>query len=155
KRVSRLLYEPDQIRFSSFTANYLGKLERGLIRWPQTRYRDALREVLGKATDAELGFYEAKADGPDTVADVDRREGLRLAGVTGVALFARPMLELLAPSAPAPLPRHVSRADVDSVIAVSRIFDGWDHAYGGGLAREAVDTQLRWSAQLLTVDCPE
>lgn len=28
-------------------ANYLGKLERGVIRWPGQLYRQALREILG------------------------------------------------------------------------------------------------------------
>lgn len=38
-------------------ATYIGKLERGVHRWPNERYREALREVLGVAADAELGFF--------------------------------------------------------------------------------------------------
>jgi transcriptional regulator with XRE-family HTH domain len=37
--------------------HYISRLERGRSRWPTTDYRDALRAVLGTATDAELGFY--------------------------------------------------------------------------------------------------
>lgn len=37
-------------------ANYVGKLERGVIRWPQTDYRAALRAILGVTADSELGF---------------------------------------------------------------------------------------------------
>ncbi|MFG3342404.1 orotidine 5'-phosphate decarboxylase / HUMPS family protein [Glycomyces sp. NPDC048151] len=37
-------------------ANYIGKLERGNIRWPQKDYRDALRAILGVDTNEELGF---------------------------------------------------------------------------------------------------
>ena len=54
--VSETLYAPDQVRRSPFNTNYVGKLERGEIRWPDARYRAALREVLGVATDADLGF---------------------------------------------------------------------------------------------------
>ncbi len=35
---------------------YIGKLERGEIRWPGRRYREALRAILGANTDRELGF---------------------------------------------------------------------------------------------------
>ncbi|MGH8921079.1 MAG: XRE family transcriptional regulator, partial [Actinomycetes bacterium] len=33
-------------------AGYLGKLERGIIRWPSKLYREALRATLGMSTDA-------------------------------------------------------------------------------------------------------
>lgn len=36
--------------------HYIGKLERGIIRWPQDDYRVALRAILRVSTDAELGF---------------------------------------------------------------------------------------------------
>ncbi len=41
-------------------ANYVGKLERGVIRWPQKLYRDAFRAVLGVSTDRELGFFNPR-----------------------------------------------------------------------------------------------
>jgi hypothetical protein len=37
-------------------ANYIGKLERGEIRWPTAAVRSAFRATLGVSTDAELGF---------------------------------------------------------------------------------------------------
>ncbi len=43
-------------RVNQLSANYIGKLERGVFRWPNTDYRAGLRAVLGAATDAELGF---------------------------------------------------------------------------------------------------
>jgi hypothetical protein len=36
---------------------YIGKLERGIVRWPQANYRTALRTILNADTDAALGFY--------------------------------------------------------------------------------------------------
>lgn len=38
-------------------ANHIGKLERGVYHWPSADYRQALRTVLGAASDADLGFY--------------------------------------------------------------------------------------------------
>jgi hypothetical protein len=38
-------------------AHYIGKLERGVTRWPQAAYRAAFRTVLGASSDAELGFF--------------------------------------------------------------------------------------------------
>ncbi len=35
------------------------------------------------------------------------------------------------------------------------MFGTWDHTYGGGLVREAVAAQLRYSAQLLTARCAD
>jgi hypothetical protein len=35
------------------------------------------------------------------------------------------------------------------------VFESWDFTYGGGLVREAVGTQLRWSAGMLESTCPE
>jgi hypothetical protein len=37
-------------------AHYVGRLERGIRRYPTADYREAFRAVLGAATDAELGF---------------------------------------------------------------------------------------------------
>jgi tetratricopeptide (TPR) repeat protein len=38
-------------------ANYVGKLERGQIRWPHAEYRDGFGSVLGAASPAKLGFF--------------------------------------------------------------------------------------------------
>ncbi|WP_141714100.1 hypothetical protein [Micromonospora inyonensis] len=60
-------------------ARYIGRLERGEHRWPFEPYRTALREVLGKATNADLGFLiiqghardpEESPDEPGPVAEV-------------------------------------------------------------------------------------
>ena len=43
------------------TANYIGKLENGIIRWPGKFYREALRAILGAPTDTALGFVNARS----------------------------------------------------------------------------------------------
>jgi hypothetical protein len=41
---------------AAMDAAYIGKLERGEYRWPNHRYREALRAVLHAASDPDLGF---------------------------------------------------------------------------------------------------
>jgi hypothetical protein len=56
---------------------YIGKLERGVIRWPNKLYRQALRAVLMVQTDAQLGFYmqrRRRYSTGATVDDVDRQQ---------------------------------------------------------------------------------
>lgn len=43
-------------RVTAMDAHYVGRLERGQRLWPSIAYRDALRTVLGAATDSALGF---------------------------------------------------------------------------------------------------
>lgn len=49
-------------RGSGLDANYIGKLERGVVRWPHPAYREGLREVLQVACDDELGFANTFLD---------------------------------------------------------------------------------------------
>ncbi|TFE24612.1 hypothetical protein E0F15_21215 [Frankia sp. B2] len=49
---------------SPLDAQYIGRLERGTIRWPQASYRAALRAILHADTDAELGFFPHGATVP-------------------------------------------------------------------------------------------
>lgn len=41
-------------------ANYVSKLERGVITWPNRAYRDAFRTFFRATSDAELGFYPSR-----------------------------------------------------------------------------------------------
>ena len=40
--------------------NYVSKLERGVITWPNRSYRQAFRILFNVFTDAELGFYPSR-----------------------------------------------------------------------------------------------
>jgi hypothetical protein len=54
----------------NLNSGYIGKLERGIYRWPFAHYREALRAILGRSTDAELGFFKIhsrKVDGDSYV----------------------------------------------------------------------------------------
>lgn len=131
-------------------ANYVGKLERGVIRWPQKMYRDAFRAVLGAASDRDLGFFNPRR-GPSTVTDVNRQDFMRasLLGVGG--LLTPAAFDLLRPIEPSPVPARIGRDEIAHVRAAATLFSRWDHTYGGGFVRDAVTAQLRWSARLLQV----
>ena len=47
-------------REPAIDGNYVSKLERGIITWPNQAYREAFRELFCAATDAELGFYASR-----------------------------------------------------------------------------------------------
>jgi hypothetical protein len=88
---------------------------------------------------------------------VDRNQFFRLGLGAGAAATAGPaaLLELLAPTQPAPIPAVVGMTHVAEVRAVAEEFRGWDARYGGGLMREAAGAQLRHCAQLVKARCSE
>jgi hypothetical protein len=142
-------------RRTELDANYIGKLERGLIRSPQADYRSALRAITGMRTDPELGFRVRRHSSP-AVENVDRKEFIRaIVGGGAAAVSSAPLLELLTPDQATPVPNIVTQADIDGVRTAARVFGSWDNDYGGGLAREAVIAQLRHSAEMLDSRCPE
>lgn len=142
-------------------ADYVGRLERGIHRWPNKSYRQALRAVLHVASDADLGFFSARShaatversprcvDGGD---DVERNAFLRvLAGsVTGLAL-SDPLGDVVARATSGH--RRIGRAEVDQVRHSARMFASQDHMFGGGLSSHAAVTQLSTSAELLDGRC--
>jgi hypothetical protein len=52
------------------------------------------------------------------------------------------------------LPDRVGRREIEQVGNAAVVFEGWDFAFGGGVVREAVMAQLRWSVALLDRPCP-
>jgi predicted XRE-type DNA-binding protein len=83
---------------------------------------------------------------------VDRREFLT---ASAGALAAAPMLNLLTALDQAALPTEVRPIDIAQVRSAARLFTRWSHTYGGGVVRQAVIAQLRYSAELLEARCPE
>lgn len=64
----------------AINGNYVSKLERGVITWPNRAYRQAFRTLFGVANDAELGFYPSR-----TRRDAERWKAMtaRMKGVDG------------------------------------------------------------------------
>ncbi|WP_202970563.1 helix-turn-helix domain-containing protein [Saccharothrix sp. ALI-22-I] len=141
-------------RREGIDANYVGKVERGLIRWPNEDYRAAFRAVLGVSTDEALGFSNSRRR-TVKVADMNRKQFLRVAGVS-VGLAALGSLDaFLEPSQATVPPTRIGRTEVEQVHTAARVFKSWDAEHGGGLSRETVLAQLRWSARLLDSTYPE
>lgn len=136
--------------------NYVGKLERGVIRWPQAPYREALRSVLGVGSDRELGFVNTRRLAAASLRpreqepDVNRQEFLRAAFV-GVGTLASPsaMLDLLSPLRADDVPQRVGHSDIDQVRGAADLLVSWGHSHGGAGVREAANAQLRWFAKML------
>jgi hypothetical protein len=131
--------------------SYLGKLERGLIRWPNILCREALRSILGVPTDDALGFADPRSAVVKLV-DVDHTLDRRTAalGLGGLA-----MGQLLDSDGPAAVPVRVGATDIEHIRTATRVVESWGSTYGGGgLAREAAMGQLRWAADLLKATCP-
>lgn len=136
-------------------ANYIGKLERGLHRWPNDAYRAALRSILGAATDGELGFYRPArpARRAGTVADVKQEEFS--VSSFGIGISAVPLARsLLYEVESVPIPTAIGKDVIDEVKTFTRGFTDLDNRHGGELVLEAATAQLKYSLQLLDIPCP-
>jgi hypothetical protein len=146
------------------SANYIGQLERGSIHWPGKLYREALRAILSVSQDSALGFTNTRR-AVVKLADVNRKKFIKTATTLGVstlalALEGGPMAALLeklleGSSEPTPVPRRIGATEIEQIRTATQVFDSWSRTYGGGLAREAVKGQLRWSAACLDATCPD
>ncbi len=123
ERINHWIYDHDQT-ITEMDGNYLGKLERGIIRWPQRRYREALRAILRADTDRDLGFHRPIRTVNGGV-DVDRQQFLRAAAAVSVATV------LPAPGPPsragAPAAQHSDL--LTSLRAVVTAPALWQHAH--------------------------
>ncbi len=153
--VNAWVWEHRNKKVVALSANYIGKLERGDIRWPGKLYREAFRAILGVSTDAALGFVNRRR-AVVKLEDVKRKQVLRTSAALGVGALAAlgPVAALLEISEPTPIPRRIGATEIEQIRAAAQVFSGWDFTYGGGLARDAVMGELRWSAGLLDATCP-
>jgi hypothetical protein len=136
------------------SANYIGKLERGLIHWPGKLYRDALRAIFGVSTDAALGFINTRRP-VVKLKNVDRRQYIQSTLGMGVLAALGPVMALLEGGEPTPVPSRIGATEIEQTRTATRVFESWGYLYGGGLVRGAVKGQLRWSIGLLDATCPE
>lgn len=64
-------------RTYALDAHYVGRLERGLRRWPNADYRAGFRAVLGAGSDAELGFRQPRRGEDGENRAVEKPEAAR------------------------------------------------------------------------------
>jgi hypothetical protein len=114
---------------------YLGRLEQGEVRWPNARYRGALRDILGSPSDDALGFHCTNATRP--ARDLDRRAVIRAAAATIGGLGLNPR------DRTAPLAELGAAGHADSSVAghlgalVHNLRRSDDSAQAGALVPEA------------------
>jgi transcriptional regulator with XRE-family HTH domain len=138
------------------SANYIGQLECGKIRWPGKVSREALRAILGVSTDAALGFVNARsARAAVKLENVDRRQFFHAPLHLGALAALGSVAELLADTEPILIPTRVGATEIEQIRTATRVFESWSGTYGGGVVRETVMGQLRWSAGLLKATCPD
>ncbi len=144
-------------KMTEHSANWVGQLERGKIRWPGKVSREALRAILGASTDAALGFVnDRSARAAVKLEHVDRQQFLRTSRNLGVLAALGPLAALLEGTEPTPIPTRVGATDIEQIRSATRVVESWGGTYGGGgLARETARGQLRWSAGLLNATCPD
>jgi hypothetical protein len=148
ERINQWIFE-NRSAIVTLDANYIGKLEAGKIRWPQTLYREAFRAVLRTDSDRQLGFRRPRRRATG-LPDI----GPHATGPLGPT-SALPWFDLSVPLEPASVPARIDPHTIEQIRLATATFRSWDYAHGGGLAREAVFAQLRWCAQLLHTDCPD
>ncbi|MCM3884303.1 XRE family transcriptional regulator [Frankia sp. R82] len=140
-------------RETAIDANYVGKLERGLIRWPDALYRQAFHATLATKHDRELGFRRPRRTERNS-EDVNRNEFLlAMAGVG--AVVATGSFADLAMARETESPSVVGHSEIEKLRMAATLFGNVDHTYGGGFVREAVAGQLRYAVNLLNARCPE
>ncbi|MFE4515579.1 hypothetical protein ACFRMQ_15475 [Kitasatospora sp. NPDC056783] len=118
-------------RESSFDADYVSRMERGLITWPHEHYRQALCLVLRVETAAELGLVAKQIhhDHLDEVSDSNRRD------VLAVALAA-----ILPPARPV---SRLRRADVTAIAERTSALEHSDRVSGGRAVRDFALRELQ------------
>ncbi|WP_157172065.1 XRE family transcriptional regulator [Nocardia higoensis] len=127
--------------------------------WPDPKYREAFRHVLGVDSDHQLGFFDQRAAHAPLRAGVEadplhRPDSLRAAGGVTAAVTAQAALaDLVEITEPTPIPARVGKVEIAQILDTARVFDTWDNTYGGVLVREAVAAQLRYAVALLDARC--
>jgi hypothetical protein len=165
-------------RAAALDADYVSKLERGKITWPNRDYRTAFRDLFAVGADEELGFYckrtrrdaatlatsgaaapyascehgdDAEVAALEEVNPTDRR---RLLGMAAAAAFGAPLREpverIIAAADGARAPSRVGPGDVRDIAAMTAGFEEWDHRAGGGPTRRMALGGLHWAASLRT-----
>lgn len=130
-------------------ARAIARYERGVVRWPNERYREALRTVLN-ATDSELGFTPSRQR---------REDGRNPDGTLAVNLFS-PFDPGVAPAAYLGLRAsddnpvgRVGWTEVELIRTATREAASAENLHGGGLACRTAGTQLSRFVRLLDGHC--
>ncbi|MEV7342231.1 hypothetical protein [Streptomyces sp. NPDC093544] len=133
EQVNAVIWTRHSVR-AELDANYIGKLERGVITWPGDQYREAVRTILRTSTDTELGFRNT-------------RRAL-------VPPFPEPVGGPTHPESPLHGATVVDERHVQEILGAADMFHRCFQVHGGWSMRAAALAQMHWSAQLIRADVP-
>ncbi len=123
-------------RESAIDANAISRLERGVISWPDANVRDALRNVFGVATNAELGLFPKRTRRDrEEVSESKRRDFLAVS-------LASILPEVM------PSPSSLGMKDVDDIAERTFALEEWDRRSGGLATRHLAFGELRSVVEL-------
>lgn len=84
---------------------------------------------------------------------VERRAFLAVGSLATLAPLE--LTRLLSPVAPPPVPERITRNEIDQLLDIANVLQGWDNSHGsGGLVGELAGNCMRWAVSLLSADCP-
>lgn len=131
---------------------YVGRLERGVVTWPNADYRRAFRAHFGVASDGQLGFYCSRSMPDPRREDDEMRRRMVLTGLPVAGLAASWPLAALVEAAAADdpvIPRRVGAEEVEQVRTLAERAYDLHHQFGGGVVLAMLGAQLRWAVRLL------
>ncbi|MGQ0774710.1 MAG: hypothetical protein ACT4NY_09875 [Pseudonocardiales bacterium] len=131
---------------------YIGRLERGVITWPNADYRAAFRAHFGVASDGQLGFYCSRSRPDPHREDDEVRRRTVLTGLPVAGLAASWPLAALVEAAAAEdpvVPRRVGAEEVEQVRALAGEAYDLHQEFSGGVVLGMLGAQLRWAVALL------
>lgn len=131
---------------------YIGRLERGVVTWPNAEYRAALQHHFGVASPGELGLYCSRSQPHQREADNVKRRVFLGALPAPLIISSGTSLSTLVNMANAELtdmPRRVGREHLEQLqTLVSQAYQ-LQNLWGGGMVRELLGVEMRWAVGLL------
>jgi len=159
----------------AMNANDIGKIERGIVTYPRSPRRSALRKALRAETDVEIGLFDSR----QTVAGAHSVSNEIVAqldvGQLGNWTMSDPLIQpgfqsineesggssdqeqkitrairgLDHLTIETPVPPTIGWADVEHVRYITSTLALSENKYGGGFSGQAAAAQLRYSAKLI------
>lgn len=133
---------------------YLGRLERGVVTWPNAEYRAAFQQHFGVASPGELGFYCRRSQPKQVEDDVRRRVFVNALPLPLVMSGGQSLATLvhLANAELTDLPKRVGSEHLEQLRAMISQASQLSRRWGGGMVRDLLGVQMRWAVGLLDAE---
>ncbi|MFI9724646.1 helix-turn-helix domain-containing protein [Streptomyces sp. NPDC052396] len=115
--------------------NWISRLERGQVTWPNDDYRRALRTVYGMTTDAQLGLYSKRTRCDRTRKEVGASQRRTFLSLPLTGIFAE-------------TPARLSKGDLNALSERTLALQEWDRRTGGVHTRHLAMAELQRAIDL-------